>query len=85
MNELKDFFKCFYPHDSSIEDWFTMPNPNQDELGGGIWFSCIKACKVGSMLVEKNDFILIDRQNGKIVAVLKSIGENEKIQILDAE
>lgn len=37
------------------------------------------------MLVEKNDFILIDRQNGKIVAVLKSIGENEKIQILDAE
>lgn len=53
--------------------------------GGGIWFSCLKACKVGSMLVEKNDFILIDRQNGKIVAVLKSIGENEKIQILDAE
>lgn len=38
MNELKDFFKCFYPHDSSIEDLFTIPNSNQDELGGNLVF-----------------------------------------------
>lgn len=50
---------------------------------GGIWFSCIKDCKIGSTLVEKNDFILIDRSNGKIVAVLKGIEDSEKIQIIE--
>lgn len=82
MNELKDFFKCFYPYDSSVEECFTMPNQDE-QLNSGLWFSCILACKVGSTLIEKGDFILVDRSNGKIVAVLKSIQENEKIQIIE--
>ena len=82
MNELKDFFKCFYPHDSSIEDWFTSYHKDDDELSNGLWFSCLMPCKIGSMLIERNDFILVDRSTGTIVGVLKSLDAKGKIQII---